>query len=101
MSLDDIIRQLWHEHCDSALRLADELVALASAAEPSIEARERGHRAAHQLAGSLGMYGMADGSELAGQLEDHLLPGADASIDATEFARIAGNLRRVVLHGPR
>lgn len=46
--------------------------------------REEGRRAAHQLAGSLGSFGMADGSEVARAIEDQLR--TDRPPDATSAA---------------
>ena len=71
MSLDDALAGIW-ERGKPAMR--ERLEAIGRAAEhPGDEAlRADALRAAHQLTGSLGTFGIEGGSELASALEDEL-----------------------------
>jgi len=53
------------------------------------------HTAAHKLAGSLGSFGLARGSELARELERRFEPGRDPG-DSREIARLVSELRGVI-----
>jgi chemotaxis protein histidine kinase CheA len=100
MSLDDVVQRMWLEQRATALALAEELVALGGEEDPSADVVDQGYRAAHRLAGSLGMYGMPDGSELASVLEESLTPGDERILDHDTFRSIATQLRSVILLGP-
>ena len=100
MSLDDLVQRMWLEQRDTALELAGQLVLLADDVDPPEHVVEQGYQAAHRLAGSLGMYGMPDGSELASLLEESLAPGDDRVLDHDTFQSIAAQLRSVILLGP-
>lgn len=52
------------------------------------DARHEGVRAAHQLAGSLGTFGLAEGTELARELEGEFAGNADADRVADLSARL-------------
>jgi HPt (histidine-containing phosphotransfer) domain-containing protein len=70
----------------------------AAAGNPlSQEQRAAGHAAAHKLAGSLGMFGLQRGTELARQIE---LALAESPVSATqaELAASAAELRTLVLN---
>lgn len=97
---EDVIRRLWFEQQGTALELADELARLARHNDPSADALERGYRAAHRLAGSLGMYGIPEGSEIASRLEDHLSPGQERALPRDVVVSLAARLRRLVADGP-
>jgi chemotaxis protein histidine kinase CheA len=99
VSLDDLVQRMWLEQRDTALALAEELVRLADDVDPSEQVVEQGYLAAHRLAGSLGMYGMPDGSELASVLEESL-SGGDGMLDHDAMRAIATQLRSVILLGP-
>jgi chemotaxis protein histidine kinase CheA len=100
VSLDDLVHRMWLEQRDAALELAEQLVLLADAVDPPAQVVEQGYLAAHRLAGSLGMYGMPDGSELASVLEESLTPGDEGVLDHDTFQAIATQLRSVILLGP-
>lgn len=100
MCLDDVMQRMWGEQRATALALAEELVALGGEVDPSADVVDQGYQAAHRLAGSLGMYGMPDGSELASLLEESLAPGDDRVLDHDTFQSIAAQLRSVILLGP-
>jgi HPt (histidine-containing phosphotransfer) domain-containing protein len=51
--------------------------------------------AAHKLAGSLGSFGLAHGSELARELERRFEPGGDP-VDPREAAQLVSELRNVI-----
>jgi HPt (histidine-containing phosphotransfer) domain-containing protein len=99
-SFDDVVRRMWLEQRTTALGLADELATLARQEDPTADALVRGHRAAHQLAGSLGMYGIPEGSEIASLLEDHLSPEGARSIPPDVFVSLTARLRQLVVDGP-
>jgi chemotaxis protein histidine kinase CheA len=99
VSLDDLVQRMWLEQRDTALALAEELVRLADDVDHSEQVVEQGYLAAHRLAGSLGMYGMPDGSELASVLEESL-SGDDGMLDRDTLRSIATQLRSVILLGP-
>ena len=58
------------------------------------ETRDEGLRASHQLAGSLGTFGIAEGSDLARELEQMLAPGA--AVDAARATALSTRLRVVL-----
>lgn len=58
------------------------------------ETRGEGLRAAHQLAGSLGTFGLADGSDVARAIEEQLAPGADA--DPARIEALSARLRELL-----
>jgi len=99
MSLNEFIRRTWLENAEIALDLADRLVAHgATLAAEGLEVAARTAQAldaAHRLAGSLGMYGLSEGSELASLLEDQLRLGGLMSV--SEFSRIAQCLRQEIV----
>ena len=67
----------------------------------SEEQRQEAKMAAHKLAGSLGTFGLAEGSKLAAEVESILEAGG--SRDPAEGARLlelAGNLRKELEQGP-
>ncbi len=97
---EDVIRRLWLDQQGVALELADELARLARQDDPSADALERGYRAAHQLAGSLGMYGVPEGSEIASRLEDHLSPSQEGALPPDVVVSLTARLRRLVAAGP-
>lgn len=78
-------------------RLRDRLAELDGAAKAalggSLSADKRAESAAtaHQLAGSLGMFGYTQGTETARAME--LLLEADGAVDATKLAELAVTLR--------
>ena len=100
MGLDDLVQRTWLEQRDTALTLAEQLVLLADTVDPPQQVVEQAYLAAHRLAGSLGMYGMPEGSELASVLEESLMPGDDGVLDRDAFQSIATRLRSVILLGP-
>jgi len=101
MSLNDLIRRTWMENAKIALELADQLVAyratLPAEASEVGETTTRARDAAHRLAGSLGMYGLREGSELASLLEDQFRLGRSDVMSGAEFARTAQRLRQIIV----
>lgn len=73
--------------------LIDEAAAALRQGVLTEEQRAAAHAAAHKLAGSLGLFGMMRGTEIARELE-HLLETVDA--DAASVAEGAGELRALV-----
>ena len=84
------LMEIWHRNRDQVLeRLA--LLDRAAQARPLPESlREEATSVAHKLAGSLGMFGFADGTRLARSLEEHL-DGDDP--DSDHLAALSTELR--------
>lgn len=75
---------------EQRVALVDEAANAASAGTLTEEQRSAGHAAAHKLAGSLGLFGMTRGTEIARQLEHALedsnaMPSADLVALTTEL----------------
>lgn len=90
--LDDAIAAIWERSKPTvAERLAAVEAASSGAADPAT--REAGLRAAHQLAGSLGTFGVPEGSDLARAVEHELQGPADPARLADCTTRLAAVLR--------
>lgn len=66
---------------DERVALIEEAVAALGQARLHAQSRENARRAAHMLAGSLGMFGFADASSAAASLQDTLENATDADAD--------------------
>jgi HPt (histidine-containing phosphotransfer) domain-containing protein len=67
----------------------------------SEELRQEAKMAAHNLAGSLGTFGYADGSKLAGEMESILDEGGSWDQAQTDrLSELVGNLRKELEQGP-
>ena len=84
-SLDDALAAIWER---SRPLVAERLTTVeAAAAAPADDAaRQEGLRAAHQLAGSLGTFGLHEGSDVARAIEQELEGAADGA-RLTELSR--------------
>jgi HPt (histidine-containing phosphotransfer) domain-containing protein len=92
VSLDDALAGIW-ERGSPAMR--DRLAAIGRAAEGPLddEAHAAAVRAAHQLAGSLGTFGIEGGSEAAAELEDELRGARDPARVRALVDRVEAILR--------
>ena len=102
MDLEEFIRRTWTQHYHTTLMLADRLVAhaaLRGAPQTSHDGR-LAREAAHRLAGSLGMYGLSEGSDVATSLEMHLAAPSDFPLSDDEFLAAAVRLRELIEAGP-
>jgi len=100
--LDAAIAALWDEAHERALARVDvveEAVAALLAGGLDRDLAERARREAHKLAGSLGTFGMPEGTDHARALERRLEEGA-APRDAPALADRVAALRGVVERGP-
>ena len=90
-SLDEALAAIWER---SRPVVAERLATVEAAAAPDAgdDARREGLRAAHQLAGSLGTFGIHEGSEVARAIELEL--GDDA--DPAKLAVFSGRLRELL-----
>lgn len=73
---------------DARVRTLEAAASAIGAGRLDGELRARAESDAHKLAGSLGMFGLGRGSQIAGELEETLARASGA--DATEAARLAG-----------
>ena len=91
---EETISRLWQQARPRVARRLDLLEAVARGdpgGRPVQELREDAITAAHQLAGSLGSYGIANGSELARSIEQEL----DNDADPVRLRPLVEDLRRV------
>ncbi len=72
---------VWERHQDTNIQRVDILATVMAEAEPSDEYLEAGRRAAHQLAGSLGTFGLAAASLLAREAETLITSFATLTAD--------------------
>jgi diguanylate cyclase (GGDEF)-like protein len=97
------VAELWQANRPSALTRVETLedaVAALSAGDLGDEAREEARGAAHKLRGSLGMYGLHRGGEIAGELEDILVAGPIDTARTPEVASLVLALRAEVESDP-
>ena len=78
---------------EERLALLDRAAAAAAAGALGHDLREEACRAAHKLAGSLGMYGYDEGTRIARKMEVLL---GDAAPDAARLSGLVVELRRAV-----
>ena len=104
MDLDELIRRTWKEHHGAMLLLADRLIAHAAAmgapVPPTSQDVRIAREAAHRFAGSLGMYGIMEGSEVATTLETYLAAPSRHPLSSDEFRAGASRLRELIEAGP-
>jgi HPt (histidine-containing phosphotransfer) domain-containing protein len=93
-NLDDALAAIWER---SKPIVTERLTTLeAAAATPGdAEARAQGLRAAHQLAGSLGTFGLHEGSDVARAIEHEL----EGPAEAARLGELSARLRALL--GPR
>ncbi len=85
---------LWQAHrADIDALVADLRVAVTT---PSQDASQRAQRAAHRLAGSLGTFGLAEGTRLARRLETCFAAVADAPPDVAVAGPLVEQLTAIV-----
>ena len=90
-SLDDALTAIWERSRPIvAERLT--LVEAAAAAPRDEDARRAGIRASHQLAGSLGTFGMEEGTDIARELEGEF----GGSADPARVAELSARLRALL-----
>ena len=81
-SLDDALAAIWERSrpiiAERLTRIEVAAAAAATGAARDDDAHREGVRAAHQLAGSLGTFGLHEGSDLARAIEHELEGAADA-----------------------
>jgi HPt (histidine-containing phosphotransfer) domain-containing protein len=94
-SLDDALAAIW----DRSKPLIEERLATVRAAAAAVAAgtldeptRREGLRAAHQLAGSLGTFGIPEGSDAARELEGQL----DGDPDVARVTALSDRLRELL-----
>ncbi len=93
------IAALWvgaRERVLARIALIDEALGRLAADGGDGDARQEAVGESHKLAGSLGTFGVAEGSRLAKELELLLLDGGDLG----EAGRLCGELRAAVEAGP-
>ena len=94
--IDDLLLRLWQKNLPTIrqrLDLLDQLGSAAASGKLEEPARVEALRVAHNLAGSLGMYGYDHGTRLARQLElllDYPTP------DPTQIRTLASQLRQAL-----
>jgi HPt (histidine-containing phosphotransfer) domain-containing protein len=90
-SLDDALAAIWER---SRPVVAERLAIVETAAEPGAgdETRREGVRAAHQLAGSLGTFGIHEGSDVARAIELEL----EGAAEPARLADLSGRLRELL-----
>lgn len=95
--MDPVLAEIWARNLPAIRERLGKLeqAAQACAHGDSTASREAAAEAAHQLAGSLGSFGVARGSELARKLERRFEPGALAG-DSGELSRLVVELRALV-----
>ena len=92
----EVLARLWTKflpEMEQRVALVSEAAQALAAGSLNEEQREAGHAAAHKLAGSLGLFGLARGTEIARRLE-HLLETVPA--DAAGIASGADELRALL-----
>ncbi len=90
--VDELVRQLWERARPTVAKRLELLEAAAravAAAEMNSQIRHDAILAAHKLAGSLGTYGMAEGSELARAIELEL----EGDCDPARLEGLVADLR--------
>jgi len=104
VDLDDVIRRAWAQHLEATAACARHLVEHGELLARGTTVAEEDHRralaAAHRLAGSLGMFGMHAGSELAARLERDLTDARSSHLTGGSFSDVALELARIVEAGP-
>jgi diguanylate cyclase (GGDEF)-like protein len=90
----DALRALWRSHRGGVDELIREL--RDAAGEPTPERRERATRAAHRLAGSLGTFGLAEGTSRARALETAFGDGT-TELDRSELVTNIDDLAAAVV----
>ena len=91
-----LLASLWLRNrplVEERLAELDRTAAQAAAGTLPADLREAARHTAHKLAGSLGMYGYAEGTHIARQIE--LLLG-EAAPDAKRLGALAAELRRTI-----
>ncbi len=91
--VQEALRALWKSHRDGVDELIHELHEAVD--EPTPERRQRATRAAHRLAGSLGTFGLGEGTSRARMLEA-AFGDSGAVIDRTELASTIDDLTEAV-----
>jgi len=99
------MERLWHRYragSEERIDVVDDAARAAVARAGSPELRRAAEVAAHNLVGSLGTFGLAEGSLVAAEIEDILSSGEE--VDARSAQRIlelTGTLRRLITsHSP-
>ncbi|MCS6814356.1 MAG: response regulator [Cyanobacteria bacterium] len=93
---------LWEQFKPSVLeRLAvlEQAVGALKSGTLSDSLHQRAQQAAHKLAGSLGMFGFPDGSQLGREIEDWLFKSATQT-DNTQLSRLVTALQQVLQRSP-
>jgi HPt (histidine-containing phosphotransfer) domain-containing protein len=91
-SLDDALAAIWERSRPVVAERLARVEAAAASNGPDDAARHEGLRAAHQLAGSLGTFGLHEGSDVARAIEQELGGAADAA----KLAELSGRLRELL-----
>ncbi len=94
------IRAIWERNLPLIQERIDCLEAAATAAEAeSLDAAMRleANEIAHKLAGSLGMFGFPEGTEIARRLERMLVAESFSAAESLKMKELVGRLRVVVL----
>lgn len=98
------LSKLWQKY-EGTFRAQVEVLTLANTAlredRLTEKLRQKAKQEAHRLAGSLGIFGFAEGSKLARLLEQLLeMEGAISAAQAEEFSQYVGQLQQVLSQAP-
>ena len=98
--IDNLLLQLWQKNLPTIrqrLDLLDQLGSAAASGELEEPARVEALRVAHNLAGSLGMYGYQQGTEVASKMERILKSPTPETL--TTLRALAADLRKSLAAG--
>ena len=93
--LDDALAAIWLRSrpvVEERLATIEATARAAGPGGPDDESRRAGIRAAHQLAGSLGTFGLAEGSDLARAIEQEL----EGPADGARLRELSARLRELL-----
>jgi HPt (histidine-containing phosphotransfer) domain-containing protein len=98
-SLDDALAAIWERSRPFITERLETIEATAAALASGTlgeDARREGVRAAHQLTGSLGTFGIPEGSDIARELEAQFEAAAGAGADAARATALSARLRELL-----
>lgn len=91
------LAHLWAESRDRHLGAADEILAGLASGDTGEAGSAAAAAAAHRLAGTLGVFGLPDASDLAGRIESALESGASRQVPTAELRALAVRLRSAIV----
>ncbi len=98
------IRAIWDQNLplvEERIRILEAAASAALVGALSQPKRQEAKGIAHKLAGSLGMFGFAEGTRIARELERILSSDSAASSETAEMHQLVSQLRAVVLGPPK